>query len=83
MLICSSEIAIFLRPVWARGICPSPVGKLDLKTMGVAVGIALISNVQAQMHAFEIYRPPSWIFLFPVWSHSILMSLNGKLDPKT
>ena len=29
-----------------------------------------------------VWRPPSWIFPFPVWSHSILMSLNGKLDPE-
>ena len=50
--------------------------------MGVAVGIALISNVQAQIHAFEIYKPPSWIFPLPVWSHSILMSPNVKLDPE-
>ena len=48
--------------------------------MGVAVGIALISNVQAQIHAFEFDRPPSWIFPLPVQSHSILMSLKGKLD---
>ena len=50
--------------------------------MGVAVGIALISNVQAQIHAFEIYRPPSWILPLPVQSHSIPMSLIGKLDPE-
>ena len=54
MLILSSEIAIFLLPVWARGIRPSSVGKLDPKTMGVAVGIALISSVQAEIHAFEV-----------------------------
>ena len=56
----------FLLPVWARDIRPSPFGKLDPKTMGVAVGIALISNVQAQIHAFEVWRPPSWIFSLPV-----------------
>ena len=50
--------------------------------MGVAVGIALLSNVQAQIHAFEIWRPPSWIFPLPVQSHSILMSPNVKLDPE-
>ena len=61
---------------------PNPVGKLDPKTMGVAVGIALISSVQAEIHAFEVYRPPSWIFPLPVWSHSILMSPIGKLDPE-
>ena len=63
--------------VWACGIRPSPVGKLDPKTIGVAVGIALILNVQAQIHAFEI-----WIFPLPVQSHGILMSPIGKLDPE-
>ena len=38
--------------------------------------------MQATIHVFEIYRPPSWIFPIPVQSHSILMSPNGKLDPK-
>ena len=73
----------FLLAVWVRGIRPSPVGKLDPKNMGVAVGIALISSVQAEIHAFDVYRPPSWIFPLPVRSHSIPMSPNGKLDPKT
>ena len=50
--------------------------------MGVAVRIALISCVQAETHAYEIYRPPSWICLLPVRSHSILMSPNEKLDPE-
>ena len=50
--------------------------------MGVAVGFALISSVQAEIHAFEVYRPPSWIFSHPVQSHSILMSPIGKLDPE-
>ena len=48
--------------------------------MGVAVGIALIFCVQAEIHAFEVYRLPYWICPLPVWSHSILMSPNGKLD---
>ena len=38
--------------------------------------------MQVQIHAFEVYRPPSWIFPLPVQSHSILMSPNGKLDPE-
>ena len=38
--------------------------------------------MQAEIHAFEIYRPPSWIFLLPVQSHSILVSPDGKLDPE-
>ena len=50
--------------------------------MGLAVGISLISCLEAKIHAFGVWRPPSWIFPLPVWSHSILMSFNGKLDPK-
>ena len=50
--------------------------------MGVAVGIALISCVQAEIHAFEVYRLPSWIFPLPVWSHCSLVSPIGKLDPE-
>ena len=50
--------------------------------MGVAVEIALISCVQAEIHTFEVYRLPSWIFPLPVWSHCSLVSSIGKLDPK-
>ena len=50
--------------------------------MGVAVGIALINSVQVEIHVFEVYRLPSWIFPLPVRSHSILMSPIGKLDPE-
>ena len=50
--------------------------------MGVADGTALISKVQAQIHAFEIYRLPSWIFPLPVQSQSILMSPIGKQNPE-
>ena len=74
--------AIFLLPVWARFIRPSQVGKLDPKTIGVAVGITLISCMQAEIHTFEVFRPPSRICSLPVRSHSILMSPNEKLDPE-
>ena len=50
--------------------------------MSVSVGIALISSVQAERYAFEVYRPPSWIFPLPVWSHCSLVSPIGKLDPE-
>ena len=50
--------------------------------MGVAVGIELISCVQAEIHAFEVYRLSSWIFPLPVWSHFSLVSPIGKLDPE-
>ena len=49
--------------------------------MCIAVGIVLISCMQAKINAYEVYRPTSWIYLLPVQSYSILTSLNGKLDP--
>ena len=50
--------------------------------MGLAVGISLTSCLEAEIHALEVWRPPSWNFPHPVWSHSILMSPNRKLDPE-
>ena len=73
---------IFPLPVWSHCSLVSPMGKLDSENIGITVGISLISCLEAKIHAFEAWRPPSWIFLLPVRSHSILMSLNGKLDPK-
>ena len=73
---------IFAFPVRSHSILMSPDGKLDPENIGIAVGISLISCLEAEIHAFEVWRPPSWIFAFPVPSHSILMSPNGKLDPE-
>ena len=73
---------IFPLPVWSHSILMSPNVKLDPENKGIAVGISLISCLEAEIHAFEVWRPPSWIFAFPVPSHSILMSPNGKLDPE-
>ena len=50
--------------------------------MGLTVGISLISCLEAEIRAFEVWRPPSCIFPLAVWSHSIFMSPNGKLDPE-
>ena len=58
------------------------IGMLDPKNMGVTVGISLKSCLGAEMHAFEVWRPPSWICPLPVRSHSFLTSPNGKPDPK-
>ena len=44
--------------------------------------MSLISCLGAEIHAFEVQRPPSWIFPNPVWSHSLLVGPNGKLDPE-
>ena len=54
MLFEVQKLPSFLFPVWGRGIRPSPVGKLDPKTMGVIVGITLISSVQAEIHAIKV-----------------------------
>ena len=53
------------------------------KNMGVAVRISLVSCLEAEIHAFEVERPPYWVFPLPVRSHSIPISLIGKLNPKT
>ena len=49
--------------------------------MGLAVGISLISCLEADIHAFEVLRPPSWIFPLTVRSHSLLIGSSGLLDP--
>ena len=56
--------------------------KATPRNIGIAVGSSLMSCLGAKIHAFEALRPPCWIFPLPVWSHSILMSFNGKLDPE-
>ena len=56
-------------------------GKLDAAKIGIAVGILLISCLEAEIHAFEVWRPPSWIFPLPVWSPSLPIGSSGLLDP--
>ena len=73
---------IFPLPVWSHSILMRPNGKLDPENIGIAVGISLISCLGAEIHAFEVWRPPSWIFPLPVWSHSIRISSSGMLDLK-
>ena len=55
---------------------------LDPENIGIAVENLLISCLEAEVHAIKVYRPPSWIFPLPVWSHGLLMSRKGKLDPE-
>ena len=45
----------------------------------MAVEISLISCLGAEIHAFEVWRPTSWIFPLPVQSHSIPMSPSEML----
>ena len=58
----------------------SPNGKVDPENIGSAVGISLISCLGAEIHAFEVQRPPSWIFPLPVWSPSLPIGSSGLLD---
>ena len=60
----------------------SPNGNLDPKNIGIAVGISLISCLEAEIHAFEVWRPPSWIFPLPVWLPSSPIGSSGLLDPQ-
>ena len=60
----------------------SLIGKLDPENISIAVRIPLISCLEAEIHAFEVLRPPSWIFPLPVRSHRILISLSRMLDLK-
>ena len=78
---------IFPLPVLSHSIRISPSGMLDLKNVGFTVGISVISCVlpclEAEIHAFEVVWPPSWIFPLPVKSHSIRIYPNGEMDPKS
>ena len=73
---------IFPLPVWSHSILMSANGMLDPESKGKAVDILLISCLEAEIHAIKVYRLSSWIFPLPVWSHSLLICPNGKLDPK-
>ena len=74
-------------PVLPHSISTSPSGMLDLKNVGLAIGFPVISCVlpclEAEIHPFEVWRPPSWIFPLPVKSHSIRIYTNGEMDPKS
>ena len=78
---------IFPLPVRSYSFLISPSGMLDLKNVGSAVGISGASCwlpcLEAEIHAMEVLRPPSWIFILPVKLHSISFYSIGKLDPKS
>ena len=73
---------IFPFPVWSHCSLVSPIGMRDTENIGIAVGISLIFCLGAEIYAFEVLRPPSWIFLLPVWSHSLPIGSSGWLDPQ-
>ena len=72
---------IFLLPVQSHSILISPNGKLDPKNIGLAIEISLISCLEAEIHAFEVSRPPSWIFPLPVCLYCLPIGSSGLLDP--
>ena len=80
--VCRLPSWIFPLPVQSHCSLVSLNGNLDPENTAIAVGISLIFCLEAEIHAFEVYKPSSWIFPHPVRSHSILMSPNGKLDPE-
>ena len=69
-------------PVWSHSLLMSPNGKLNPENIGKAVETSLISCLGAEMQAFEVKRPPSWICPLPVRSRSIPISPSGMLDLK-
>ena len=70
----------FSLPVWSHSTFMSPNGEIDPENIGIAVGILLISCLEAEIHAFEVWRPPSWVFPLPVWSPSLHIGFSGLLD---
>ena len=65
-----------------KPIPTSPIGLLAPKNLSAVIEIVLISRLEAEICDFEVYRPPSWFFLHPVWSDSIPTNPIGLLDPK-
>ena len=78
---------IFPLPVRSHCVPISPSGMLDLKNVGLAVEILIITCwspcLEAEIHAIEVFRPTYWIFPLQVKSHSIPIYSNGKLDPNS
>jgi len=71
----------FPRPVSSRLVVQHyhyPYLIVEPRKIGTAVGISLLSCVQAAINVIEVLRPPSWIFNFrflPVWSYNIAIIL--------
>ena len=65
----------------------SPSGMLVLKNVGTAAGLSVLScvlpSLEAEIHAYEVFWRPSWIFPLPVKSNSIRIYPNGEMDPKS
>ena len=59
----------------------SPYGKLDPENIGLAIGLSSKSSLGAEIHAFDVLRPPA--SPLSVNSHSIPIYTNGKPDSKS
>ena len=71
--------------VWLISGDACPIGMPDPKIIGLAVVIALLSSLGAEIYALQWYRPRSWIFHFrflPLWLHSVTYRSIGLPDPE-
>jgi len=64
--ISGLEAAIldFPLPVWSDSIWTCPILMLDLKSVGLAVGISFLSHLEADLLLVPFRRLPSWVFQF-------------------
>jgi len=59
-------------PVLSYGIDTCPIGMADPENIGIAVGIALLASLGAEIYVFHGCRKPSWIFHFQFPSSLVL-----------
>jgi len=55
----------------------------DLKNMGIAVGISLLSCIVTELHLIPFFQPPSWIYDFRFLPTVFLMVPLKSLPSKT
>ena len=54
----------FPLPVSSYSILVTSIGLIDLKNVGLAIGISLISCLQAEIYVLPVWGSPSWISHF-------------------
>ena len=65
---------IFPPLVWLQTILMSTYGKLDPENIGLAIGLSSKSSLGAEIHAFDVLSPPSWILHFRL-IHTVFPSI--------
>ena len=56
---------------------------LNPGNMGIAVGTSLLSCIHAEIYAFHVERPSSWIFRFlPLWLYRVVSCPIEMPDPE-